>query len=244
MERVRTFFERWAPLAWVVAVLALGISAYEVFILREQVSIEGAAPVLSGSVTAVSEEPSDYEAIRSEMLNELFAQTVAASQSTGTTYAEAMVTVLAEPLSRDIPNGPVTFYVTIHNTGAKAATDVNVSIEWDGVINSVDAVTASAWSVEDGGVGEARVVVSLDRISIGETITLIIAYAPTSPGTRRVELTLGTTPEADPDQPAPTNIDVIEFNILAAQNTTPFENVRVQVSSLETALVQIPYQVE
>jgi hypothetical protein len=47
MERVRTFFERWAPLAWVVAVVALAVSTYEVFILREQVSIEGAVPVLS-----------------------------------------------------------------------------------------------------------------------------------------------------------------------------------------------------
>src|SRR5688572_25308531 len=196
MERVRTFFERWAPLAWVVALIALAVSTYEVFILREQVSIEGAAPVLSGSVAAASEEPADYEAIRSEMLNELFAQTVAASQSTGATYVEAMGTVLAQPLSRDIPNGPVTFYVTIQNTGAKAATDVNVSVEWDGVINTVDAVAASAWSVEDGGVGEARAVISVDRISIGETITLTIAYAPTSPGTRTVELRLGTTESA------------------------------------------------
>jgi hypothetical protein len=243
MERVRTFFERWAPLAWVVAVVALAVSTYEVFILREQVSIEGAVPVLSGSVAAASEEPADYEAIRTEMLNEMFDQTVRAAGG-GTSYAEAMTTVLQTPLSREIPNGPVTFYITIQNTGAKAATDVNVSVEWDGVINSVDAVTASAWNVEDGGVGEARVVVSVDRISIGETITLTIAYAPTSPGIRRVELKLGTPAQADSEQPAPTNIDVIEFNILPAQNTTPFENVRVQVSSLETAVVQIPYESE
>ena len=155
-------------------------------------------------------------------------------------YTQIMNALL--PITRSISPASVLINIALQNNSNQTANEVNIRTEWEREITDFSLSSVSKWEVLDGGIGQAWVLASIDRITVGEVVSMTVTYAPTQATVDTLELAVNHGPNAYTDNPLGQFIfessdpHLPTFLIIPGPFTPAFESIRVRFSSNNTPL--------
>lgn len=213
-------------------------------LLRQQVEAQLHEPKFE--ITAFH-EPGEREGLieaRRSIIDEFFdAIQAPARANPKLRYADLIEEVL--PISRELQPAPIRMNVRINNSGDASATGVTVFASWSGQISSLDLGVMSGWRLLDGGVGFSDATIEIERIAVGETAEITIAYSPDQSVADSLVLEMAPIEEETGDAglsyfpPFPDYLRFPNFRLATQVGSLPYDSILIRIGSDQVPVQEI-----